>query len=281
MQIVDLNGFDQTKVKNVGSVTQLLHNLQNIKHQFGNRLDDVTLFYRGQADRSWEIKPSIYRNNREIDREHLMLSEITRRCPNEFLQCHSSFERLVKMQHYSLHTRLIDVTTNPLIAAFFASNGEYDHDGVIEMFLVKNEDIKPYNDKWVNLIAYISFVCPELLDIGTDNDKWSNFISTMHNEGEPMPYLKKDVSDFDKALCVLPILDNPRLTRQQGAFFIFGIKNGKKTEISDLVVSKIPIRIKHGDGKEKLLGELDELGINESFCFPEIDKVTHYLNEHR
>lgn len=31
--------------------------------------------------------------------------------------------------------------------------------------------------------------------------------------------------------------------------------------------------------KKKILEQLDQLGINEKFCFPEIDKVAHYLHQ--
>lgn len=125
----------------------------------------------------------------------------------------------------------------------------------------------------------ISFLPPTALELGNDVDKWNHFISSMHLENEPVPWLNMDVSEFDKTICVLPVHDNQRLMRQQGAFFLFGIKNGNKSQMSQLNVSTIEMTIPKG-GKEKLLNELDELGINESFCFPEIDKVAHYLNEH-
>lgn len=153
MQTLDLRKFDYGKLLPVNSVSPLINNLNNIKKQLKNQLQGVTLFYRGQADSTWEIKPGIYRDNGEIDNEHRRLSEMTRLCPYEFLQCHSAFERLVKMQHYSLHTRLLDITTNPLIAAFFASNQQPEQDGVIEIFFVKDEEVMPYNDRWANLIS--------------------------------------------------------------------------------------------------------------------------------
>jgi len=35
------------------------------------------------------------------------------------------FDRLVRMQHFELPTRLLDATTNPLVALYFAS-AEYE-----------------------------------------------------------------------------------------------------------------------------------------------------------
>lgn len=78
--------------------------------------------------------------------------------------------------------------------------------------------------------------------------------------------------DLDKVLCVLPKLDNPRIIRQHGAFFLFGIHEGRKNSMTTLVCSSIRFNIP-AKSKSEILTQLDQLGINEKFCFTEIEKV--------
>ena len=76
--------------------------------------------------------------------------------PQLFEKCRTNFERLALMEHYHLPTRLLDVSSNPLIALFFAVKGGQ---GNGEVYVYKDE---PNPDKlaemleqrgWQNLIA--------------------------------------------------------------------------------------------------------------------------------
>ena len=52
MEKIDISGFNPVKLLNIGTVNTLINNLSNIQNQLGKDLDDVTLFYRGHADKS-------------------------------------------------------------------------------------------------------------------------------------------------------------------------------------------------------------------------------------
>lgn len=277
MDKVDISTFDSTKITNVGTVNTLINNLRNIQEQLKDQLEEVSLFFRGHANKDWGLIPGIYRTKSAIQKEDYLVHNLIRHCPIDFQNCESSFEKLVKMQHYELPTRLLDISMNPLVALYFAAAGEKDKDGELLIFLIKNENLSNFDDNWVNIISRLSFMPSEIVNVDADPNKWKVLMNNLRNLQEPIPYLK-NADDLSKVLCVLPKLDNPRIIRQHGAFFLFGITEGSKEKMATLDVATIKMRIP-STKKDEVLKQLDQLGINEKFCFPEIDKVAHYLKE--
>ena len=79
------------------------------------------LIFRGMADHRWELLPSIARQTLITEEtEYKMVKELMLLYPDEFSSISSNFDLLAKMQHYGLPTRLLDFTTNPLVALYFA-----------------------------------------------------------------------------------------------------------------------------------------------------------------
>ena len=73
------------------------------------RKEAGTLFFRGHADPNYFLCPSIMRTPRLLQNESTIYHELIINCPNDFEKCHSHLEKLVKMQHYGLPTRLLDI----------------------------------------------------------------------------------------------------------------------------------------------------------------------------
>lgn len=99
-----------------------------------------TLFFRGQANKDWKEQPSIFRHPKLIENEKDMFYEIIARCPEEFRDCKNTFEYLVKMQHYGLPTRLLDVTENPLVALYFACQTSQEKIKLQDTVVIQNGD---------------------------------------------------------------------------------------------------------------------------------------------
>lgn len=83
--------------------------------KFHNTTNAMT-FYRGQSDYEWHLEPAVYRNGK-FQNESIYIKEFERLRPTDF-SYDNNFDKLVKMQHYGLPTRLLDITTNPLVALF-------------------------------------------------------------------------------------------------------------------------------------------------------------------
>lgn len=88
---------------------------------------------------------------------------------------------------------------------------------------------------------------------------------------------KIDPMDVLSAFVVQPLKDNGRILKQDGAFIIDGLslrQDECEDKLQCMASYKIPV-----SNQEKILDELDSLGINEATLFPEVDKVAHYLKE--
>src|SRR5687767_3969320 len=81
------------------------------------------LWYRGHADASWQLVPSVFRRRDSSDAEPVLIEHFVRAAPIRYAHCPAKNDRaawLQLMQHYRLPTRLLDWTQSPLVALFFA-----------------------------------------------------------------------------------------------------------------------------------------------------------------
>ena len=87
--------------------------------EFINRLKDIKLghgqrrFFRGHSKHSYNLKPAVYRDVTLKDNESALYHDCLRLVPEAFTEDSNTIERLVRMQHEELPTRLLDVTASP------------------------------------------------------------------------------------------------------------------------------------------------------------------------
>ncbi len=139
----------------------MIHNIQTVS----NYIEEIeklinnkhhNYYFRGQDDAFSNTLPAIFRSRKLLDNEDNLFNDFLMTDPQLFEKCRTNFERLALMEHYHLPTRLLDVSSNPLIALFFAVKGGQ---GNGEVYVYKDE---PNPDKlaemleqrgWQNLIA--------------------------------------------------------------------------------------------------------------------------------
>lgn len=92
------------------NISDINHYLEEIKKLPQD--PDYTYFYRGHAEDTYLLEPSIYRDDGYIENEHIFFREFIAKNPSYFNDCKYAVDYLVMMQHYELPTRLLDLTTN-------------------------------------------------------------------------------------------------------------------------------------------------------------------------
>lgn len=273
----------------ISSLSEYIHAITSIRNSIIEEGNSETLFFRGQSNKAWDIRPSIFRDSL-ISVEHKIIQTAMARVPQEFRDCSSSFEELTKLQHYGLPTRLLDITLNPLVALYFAclpapqiedeeGNKVYP-DGIVYICHGYEEHEKSFKSNILSKIAKISF------DGNLTLKDLKSKLGVIENiNAESFIKLIQDT------IFVMPSYSNSRLIRQSGAFLISGAINITEDEF-ELWNSKVTKSVRNlnqevnkksitisQEVKENLLDELNFFNINESTLFPELEHQMSHIKK--
>jgi len=260
------------------------------------------LYFRGQEVEFWDIEPSIFRNDM-LSIEHKLMQIPLQKIPMEFKGFDSLFDVMTKYQHYGMCTRLLDLTTNPLVALYFAckihgqEKYETEDDPVEQepygvVYYTNNYYPSQSLDKEVKIVtALASYDLSKENTIGTVLDKLR--MDNLINEETKVRWLKKEyVGEFIKIIqrnyMVVPTYTNERLQRQNGVFLLasmFSVNIGANVKDGVITKSKNNLRDEFaskyfyikGENKESILKELDLYNINEATLFPELEHQLNYI----
>jgi hypothetical protein len=244
---------------------------------------DEVLLYRGHPQKEFKLLPSVLRDPKFQEGEHAILRELVASHPSDFASDTTTLEQLVRVQHYSLPTRLLDATWNPLVALYFTVKDDLDKTGEVVVFRIKKDQVKFFDSDTVSCVANLAHLkTAEKLAIdfsvrgGPFNqqpqiDRLLQFIRV------EKPYFKGIIvpDHLKTVLCVKPKQSNQRILAQAGAFLLFGLASDLDTHpIPGIVIERIRVNARE---KGKILKELDRMSVNESTMFPEIEKAALYI----
>ena len=273
--------------------------------------DEVTLYLRGESREFEDLKPSVMRKPNEgrpslrpVEAE--MLNDLLTRQPEAFSGLNSSLSQWVMAQHHLLNTRLLDITRNPQVALFYASNEHEALDGRLHIFAVPKSLIKPFNSDVVSLIANFAKLprAEQNLILGkteadTVDDEYppdakslqhgpqlfSNAVKHLHSiirRERPDHREQIDVRDFYRVFVVEPQQMFDRIRAQSGAFLISAFH--ERFEQKEILKAnpETPIYAHHvlkvaGDGKKAILNDLRLFNVDRETLFPSVDETARAI----
>lgn len=239
------------------------------------------LLYRGHSRKSYKLVPAVLRNASHAMHEDVMFNELLASKPGDFAQDTTTLERLVRMQHYGLPTRLLDITSNPLIALYFACCSNAPDDGEIYIFKIDKSAIRYFDSDtatcFSNLARLDSASKAQIIPGLPDFSNSPPITKLLHYAHDDKPMLRPTLThdDLKSVLCIRSKMSNDRVSSQAGAFLLFGTCDSLDDQTQDGI--SFGTRSISGGSKAKILRELDRLNINESTVFPSIERSAKYI----
>ena len=116
--------------------------------------EGVTLYFRGESENGWPLRPSIARCGLAMY-ECNLLQDLSEEHP-DVKQAPSALAQWSLAQHHGLPTRFLDLTKDAVVALFFACGGydkKYSQDGRLRVFAVPPGQVIQYDSPTASVIA--------------------------------------------------------------------------------------------------------------------------------
>ena len=196
---------------------------------------------------------------------------------NEFKEDKFTIDKLVRMQHYGLPTRLLDITSNPLIALYFACCSNPDENGQVIAFSTNRKKIKYFDLDTVSCIANLSLLSYEELEKLSSIDARKGSMELPELTDKLADLIQNEKSyfrnriipdDLKKVVFLKAKINNERIQSQAGAFLLFGLDPILPETDAEFPLNRVEIA-----NKNKILEELAQLNISESTVYPSMEKT--------
>ena len=276
--IIQINLKVVLKVKIINSLSDFINKVSDF--------DKSEYFYRGE-DRLFEKRsPSIYQYPKLLENSPVYYNRLLAELPNS--DDATPFETLSRLQHYGAKTRMLDITSNPLIALFFACISS-DEDGFV--YVYKSNNVKFETGHTAIMKAAVNFIpnkiVKDFIEKEEDKDAEYKFLTKLNEEvGIHTVYndAKKIRDDLTKAHIIIAKKQTSRISRQSGNFIIPAYeideinvnKSIESLSAKDIAGNFVVFKISKLN-KKTILQELSKLGIHEGSVYPDVENQTKYL----
>ncbi len=229
----------------VESIPKLKIIIDKLRAKYGEKI-----IYRGQPDYAWQLEPSIareysfYSDKKKLKKEsEINLLDRFHRIAAAYLDKDlNPWDLLFYARHHGLPVRILDWTSNPLVALYFSAE---------------------YKEKAAT---------------GVDGSLWVCFLN---NKPPLKPHTSddknRDPSKVQGIRLIYPTHACTRVNAQEGVFSLHGNPwapledfakkyRGKQSNIKALIKLKIP-----ADNKINIFDELDRFGVSQRTIFPDLD----------
>ena len=261
------------------------------------------IFFRGLYNKEYLLRPSLCRfpstnwMNSLQNKEHSLIEKAQQKYPSLFSCQDYPAILLAKLQHYGIPTRMMDVTSNALVALYFAcqpSSASKASDGEVVAF---SSYVYTAFNPYINAIADTAAIT---------GNAYMN-METFYYRVSMQPYyrnqsypneskkLKQRTESFSKIISK-PLLFDPgdvceRQKNQQGKFIIFPNKTATDDEGILHTFEELTILEKHdrmvvkriiipNQLKEQILRDLRYFGITNEYLFSDsVDTVCQCITE--
>lgn len=235
----------------------------------------VDLWFRGHARQVEDIRPAFLRHHVEevltqetswaqkeaewggtVGPGEVQFNLEFRRRASSFLPGSDDLvETYLLAQHYGFPTRLLDWTTNPLAALFFAVSSLPPQDGEIVVTVPRyevdgrNQDLEAGEPDWS--------------DFPKHHDLVQRAIASLYGEGHR--------PEGPDVVYILPDLTNPRIS-QQGSCFSLHLSN--RDPASQLSILRLPVP---ASAKPALQQVLRTMGVSWGTLFPDLEHISREM----
>jgi hypothetical protein len=249
----------------VESVSQLLSFIQeSIRHK--RHHSHIRFWFRGQSNSTWRLSPGVYRpsfnakdEEERLVKERDLTHDFRAMAAGLLTGSNTEAELYFLQQHYRMPTRLLDWTTSPLTALYFAVSSDPGIDAALfslDAYSLAKDRGGKYED-------------------GRDFEGIASSRNSLFKQAL-YPIFRYQGNEYfpNFILPVRPHQFDRRISLQRGCFTFHPPGSGELTKdnANSLKVFLVP-----ASAKETLRGELSTLAVDDFSIFGDLDHLASYL----